>query len=56
MQTDSFAGLYAAKTDEELLELAADIRARRFLERLQRLNLMPVSSDQERFKQELEGL
>jgi predicted HTH transcriptional regulator len=41
---------------EELLELAADIRARRFLERLQRLDLLPGTTDQERFNQELEGL
>lgn len=41
---------------QELLELAADIRARQFLERLRRLNLMPGSTEEERFKQELEGL
>jgi predicted HTH transcriptional regulator len=40
----------------ELLERAAEIRAREFLEKLKRMNLLPGSSGQERFKEELEGL
>jgi predicted HTH transcriptional regulator len=41
---------------QELLELAVEIRTRKFLEGLERLKLLPGSTEQERFKQELEGL
>jgi predicted HTH transcriptional regulator len=40
----------------ELLELAADIRARQFLERMQRLQALPGSGPEKRFREELEGL
>jgi predicted HTH transcriptional regulator len=41
---------------QELLELAADIRARQFLERAERLNLMPGATAKEKFEEEREGL
>ena len=41
---------------QELLELAVEIRTRRFLEGLERLKLIPGSTEAERFEQELEGL